>query len=473
VDGLRKEFAGKAEVLYAQGSAYLSQLPVPVPRTVFHTADDGTVPGLRAEYFANTDFSGKPALTRIDPQIQFDWNSAAPAEGLPINAFAVRWTGTLTPPGPGNYTFHVPERDWNPAGGKETFRVYLDAKLMLDTALIEPATWTELGNKEPQTTFQARFEDTRAHAIRFEYIHESHLFRGGANFGWQPPVEVLRDEAVKVAQQADVLVAFVGLSPNLEGEEMPIRVPGFSGGDRTDIGLPRAQQDLLEAVAATGKPLVVVLMNGSALAVNWAEQHAAAILEAWYPGEEGGTAIAETLAGANNPGGRLPVTFYASLDQLPPFDDYSMQKRTYRYFGGKPLYAFGYGLSYASFVYSNLRLSSEKLQAGQPLTVEADVRNTAGITADEVAELYLEYPPSPGAPLRALKGFERIHLAPGETRHVAFKLNPRDLSQVTEKGEHRIMPGSYTVFVGASQPTEGAQGLEAKLQITGEVKLPR
>ena len=157
---------------------------------------------------------------------------------------------------------------------------------------------------------------------------------------------------------------------------MPIRVPGFSGGDRTDIGLPRAQQDLLEALAATGKPLVVVLMNGSALAVNWAEQHAAAILEAWYPGEEGGTAIAETLAGANNPGGRLPVTFYASLDQLPPFDDYSMQKRTYRYFSGKPLYAFGYGLSYASFVYSNLRLSSEKLQAGQPLTVEADVRNT-------------------------------------------------------------------------------------------------
>ena len=300
-----------------------------------------------------------------------------------------------------------------------------------------------------------------------------HLFRGGATLSWQPPVDVLRDEAVKVAQQADIVVAFVGLSPNLEGEEMPIRVPGFSGGDRTDIGLPRAQQDLLEALAATGKRLVVVLMNGSALAVNWAEQHAAAILEAWYPGEEGGTAIAETLAGANNPGGRLPLTFYASLDQLPPFDDYSMQKRTYRYFGGKPLYAFGYGLSYASFAYSNLRLSSEKLQAGQPLTVEADVRNTAGISADEVAELYLEYPSSPGAPLRALKGFERVHLAPGETRHVAFKLNPRDLSQVTEKGEHRIMPGSYTVFVGGSQPTEGAQGLEAKLQITGEVKLPR
>jgi beta-glucosidase len=375
---------------------------------------------------------------------------------VPIKAFAVRWTGTLTPPGPGNYTFSVPKPEWHPDGGKEAYRIYLDAKLVLDTTLPVPTTWVEQEKKEPHTTFQAHFEDTKAHAFRLEYVHASPLFGGGATLSWQPPVDVLRDEAVKAARQADMVVAFVGLSPNLEGEEMPIRVPGFSGGDRTDIGLPRAQQDLLEALAATGKPLVVVLMNGSALAVNWAEQHAA-----------------ETLAGANNPGGRLPVTFYASLDQLPPFDDYSMQKRTYRYFGGKPLYAFGYGLSYASFVYSNLRLSSEKLQAGQPLTVEADVRNTAGISADEVAELYLECPPSPGAPLRALKGFERVHLAPGETRHVAFKLNPRDLSQVTEKGEHRIMPGSYTVFVGGSQPTEGAHGLEAKLQITGEVKLPR
>jgi beta-glucosidase len=250
-------------------------------------------------------------------------------------------------------------------------------------------------------------------------------------------------------------------------------MPGFVGGDRTKIVLPAAQQELLEALAATGRPLVVVLMNGSALAVNWAEQHAAAILEAWYPGEEGGTAIAETLSGTNNPAGRLPVTFYASLEQLPPFDDYSMQKRTYRYFGGKPLYAFGYGLSFASFAYSNLRLSAEKLEAGQPLTVEADVRNAAGITGDEVAELYLEYPQSPSAPLRALKSFERLHLAPGETRHVVFKLNPRELSQVTEKGEHRIMPGSYTVFVGGSQPTEGALGVKTTLQITGDVTLPR
>jgi beta-glucosidase len=472
LDGIEKLFDGKAKVLYSQGSPYLEGFPIPVPRTAFHTAEGANTQGLKAEYFPNMELSGKPLLTRIDPQIQFDWNAAAPAKGVPIKAFAVRWTGTLTPPRPGAYTFSVPKPGWHPRGGRDAYRIYLDGKLVLDTTLLVPTTWG-LPEEKLQTTFQADFENTKPHALRLEYVHDSPLFGAGATLSWQPPLEALRDEALKAAQQADVVVAFVGLSPHLEGEELRIDMPGFVGGDRTKIVLPAAQQELLEALAATGKPLVVVLMNGSALAVNWAEQHAAAILEAWYPGEEGGTAIAETLAGANNPGGRLPVTFYASLEQLPPFEDYSMQSRTYRYFQGTPLYAFGYGLSYASFVYSNLRLSSEKLQAGQPLTVEADVRNTAGISADEVAELYLEYPQSPGAPRRALKGFERVHLAPGETRHVAFKLNPRDLSQVTEKGEHRIMPGSYTVFVGGSQPTEGTHGLEAKLQITGEVKLPR
>jgi len=473
LDGVRRAFESKAKVLYSQGSPYLEELPIPVPRTVFHEAGDASKQGLKAEYFSNTNFSGQPALARLDPQIQFDWNSAAPVKGVPRNAFAVRWTGTLTPPGPGDYVFSVPKPGWHPAGGKTTFRVYLDSKLVLDTVLPVHATFLEEGKKEPPTTFSAHFEDTKAHAFRLEYVHESPLFGGGATFSWQPPIDVLRDEAIKVARQADVVVAFVGLSPNLEGEEMPIHVPGFSGGDRTDIGLPRPQENLLEALAATGKPLVVVLLNGSALAVNWAAEHASAILEAWYPGEEGGTAIAETLAGDNNPGGRLPVTYYASLEQIPSFDDYSMRGRTYRYFNGKPLYAFGYGLSYASFDYSNLRLSAENLQAGEPLSVETEVRNTAGISGDEVVELYLTYPQSPGAPLRALKSFERVLLAPGEARHVTFKLSPRDLGQVTDEGEHRIIPGSYTVFVGGSQPTQGAPGLEAKFQITGEMELPR
>ncbi len=465
VDGMRKEFAGKAEVLYAQGSPYVTELPVPVPSTVFHTAGAGSKPGLKAEYFAQVDFSGKPALTRTDPQIQFDWNAASPAPGIPMKAFAVRWSGTLTPPGPGDYTFGIDRPGCYPCEDHETFRVYLDNKLMSSGA--------QENGRLQVPSFQMHFTDAKPHDFRMEYTHRAPLFAAGVTLVWHPPADVLREEAVKAAQQADVVVAFVGLSPDLEGEEMPIHVEGFDGGDRTDIGLPRVQRDLLEALAATGKPLVVVLLNGSALAVDWAEQHAAAILEAWYPGEEGGTAVAQTLGGANNPAGRLPVTFYASLDQLPPFEDYSMKNRTYRYFQGKPLYGFGYGLSYATFDYSNVRLSSANLEAGQPLTVEADVRNAGKIAGDEVAELYLQVPPSASAPIRALKGFKRVHILPGETKHIAFTLDPRDLSQVTEKGEHTILPGSYIVFVGGSQPTEGARGVEAKFQITGEKKLPR
>ncbi len=182
---------------------------------------------------------------------------------------------------------------------------------------------------------------------------------------WVPKPGLLEKDAVAAAQQADVVLAFVGLSPELEGEEMPIHIEGFSGGDRTDIKLPAAQQHLLEAVAATGKPLVVVLMNGSALAVQWAQQHANAVLEAWYPGEAGAAAIAETLSGKNNPAGRLPVTFYASVDQLPAFTDYSMANRTYRYFKGTPLYGFGYGLSYTTFAYSKYSSVHQHPQSGR------------------------------------------------------------------------------------------------------------
>jgi len=214
-----------------------------------------------------------------------------------------------------------------------------------------------------------------------------------------------------------LVVAFVGLSPQLEGEEMPVELQGFEGGDRTDIRLPKTQRDLLEALQTTGKPLVVVMTSGSALAVPDAERYAKAILHAWYPGEEGGTAIAETLAGDNNPAGRLPLTFYESLDQLPPFVDYSMANRTYRYFKGKPLYGFGYGLSYSKFEYSNLKLPNQPVRAGDPVTVEVDVKNLSQRAGDEVVELYLTQPKSALTPIRTLGGFKRVRIEPGQTAH--------------------------------------------------------
>jgi beta-glucosidase len=215
-----------------------------------------------------------------------------------------------------------------------------------------------------------------------------------------------------------------------------------------------------------------VLMNGSALAVNWAAKNANAILEAWYPGEEGGTAIAETLSGLNNPAGRLPVTFYRGIEQLPLFEDYSMKNRTYRYFSGDPLYPFGYGLSYAHYAYANLKLSKTSLGAGDPLAVEMDVTNQSQRAGDEVVELYLNFPPTDGAPIRALRGFERVHLPAGTTRHVHLELSSRDLSLVNESGDRVIVPGDYGLTVGGGQPGTGASSLQATFTIQGQQTLP-
>jgi len=253
---------------------------------------------------------------------------------------------------------------------------------------------------------------------------------------------------------------------------MKVDVPGFKGGDRTSLNLPQEEEDLLRAVASAGKPLVVVLMNGSALSVNWASEHANAILEAWYSGEEGGTAIAETLAGINNPAGRLPVTFYKGVEQLPPFEDYAMANRTYRYFNGQPLYPFGYGLSYSQFSYSNLKLSAASLRAGDPLTVEVDINNASEKAGDEVVELYLGFPKFAGAPSRALRGFSRVHLAAGESKHVKLNLDARDLSYVSESGDRLVSAGDYILTVGGGQPGTSTPHVQSHLSIHGEQRLP-
>jgi beta-glucosidase len=253
---------------------------------------------------------------------------------------------------------------------------------------------------------------------------------------------------------------------------MQVSEPGFKGGDRTSLDLPKPEEDLLEAVAATGKPVVLVLTNGSALAVNWAKEHANAIVETWYPGEEGGTAVAETLSGRNNPAGRLPVTFYSGVDQLPPFEDYSMKGRTYRYFKGRPLYPFGYGLSYTTFSYSNLTLPASPVAAGKPATAEVTVTNTGSRAGDEVAQLYLSFPKVAGAPIRALRGFQRVHLDPGQSQTVRFELKARDMSMVSEAGEPIIPEGKYSVSVGGGQPNTGAPAVAGTFEVQGSAVLP-
>ena len=455
LDGIAKEFAS-ADVLYAQGAPYVESVALPVPRTALK---------VKGEYFANSNFSGPPALTRDDPAINFDWNAASPASGVPATAFSVRWTGTLSVPAPGDYAFSVDIGDCYPCNDRETYKVSFDGKVVANEDSGVPKE--SRGRRSPD--FMLHFTDTQPHAIQLEYGHQSPLFGAGISLRWKPPVAPLREQAVAAAKQADAVIAFVGLTSELEGEEMPVHVPGFAGGDRTEIELPAVQKELLESLAATGKPLVVVLLNGSALAVSWAQEHAAAILEAWYPGEEGGTAIAETLSGKNNPAGRLPVTFYASTDQLPPFDDYSMQNRTYRYFKGKPLYGFGYGLSYTHFSYSDLKLAEGNVKAGEPLHAQVTVKNDGEVGGDEVAELYLARPAAQGNPV--LRGMERVHLAPGASQTVSFTLTPRDLSTVDQQGKRAVQPGEYSVMIGGAQPS-AAEHVTGNFAVTGSEVMP-
>jgi beta-glucosidase len=460
--GIEKRFSA-ARVKYAQGATLVEGFPMPIEHTALHPAG-GKGDGLTGEYFKTPDLSGRPVLTRTDRNINFNWDKVTPVPGLQRNNYSVRWTGTFTPPAPGDYKLGVRVNYCYACENAEGFRLYLDGKLIVQSGN------QKTGERGGGTESSLHFDNTRPHQIRLEYLHGSGT--AGIDLTWQAPADALRNQAVEAAKSSDVVIAFVGLSPSLEGEEMPVKLEGFSGGDRTAIDLPATQQDLLQALAATGKPLIVVLQNGSALAVNWAAQHANAILEAWYPGEEGGTAIAETLAGDNNPGGRLPLTFYSSLNELPPFTDYAMKNRTYRFFTGKPLYGFGYGLSYTTFAYSNIKAPSE-VKAGGPVTIEADVKNTGSRAGDDVAELYLTQPSGFETPIRELAGFERLHLDPGATGHVGFKIDPRSLGQVDAQGNRVILPGEYTVTVGSTQAGESEDVQTVKFQITGQAQLPK
>ena len=447
--GMKKKF-GESNIVYAPGSLLGQTSAVPVPAELFRAPDGSR--GVSAEYFSNPNLSGTPLFTEKESNLEYDFTAPHRAE-LRSN-FSVRWTGVLTPNTSAEYRLGVSARDG--------VRLFLDGSLLIDD-------W----NHHPGRTITAPVHLDAGHSYKLIIEHSQSRDDSSVHVVWTPPD--LLTPAIQAAKSADVVVAFVGISPQLEGEEMvDVSAPGFFGGDRVDIDLPRPQQDMLEAVAATGKPLIVVLLNGSALAVNWSQQHAAAVLDAWYPGEEGGTAIADVLAGDYNPAGRLPLTFYKSIAQLPPFGSYSMAGRTYRYFRGEPLYQFGDGFSYSRFEYGNLALNSEALQAGQPLEVKVTVRNSSQIAGDEVVELYLDRQfTSPAMPFRTLQGFRRIHLNGGESKDVTFSLDSRQLAFVDEEGRLVEFPGSYTISVGGQQPrsarsVEDHEVLQTPLTITGQ-----
>ncbi|MBB5709920.1 glycoside hydrolase family 3 C-terminal domain-containing protein [Sphingomonas xinjiangensis] len=458
LDGIRRQF-GAGNVRFAQGSVLADGAPVVMPETAF-TADGK--PGLKAEYFASPTVTGTPAHVRQDRRIDFNYTRAAPIEGLDPKGFAVRWSGDIVPPGAGRYTLAIDiPACWKDCTTHDSVRLWIDGK---------PLHAGLLGKARVEIPFTS---DGRRHAFRMELDHAGE--DEGLRLLWLPPAEPLLAQAVSAAKDADVVVAVLGLSPDLEGEALQVTVPGFAGGDRTDIALPFAQQRLLQAVRDTGKPVVLVLTNGSAVAVDPAM--ADAILTAWYPGESGGTAIAETLAGLNNPSGRLPVTFYKSTSDLPAFVDYGMKERTYRFFTGTPLWGFGHGLSYTSFTYD--ALTAKAGGTTTPVDVSVRVRNSGARAGEEVVQAYVVPPAVKGSTMttpvlqRELAGFRRVDLKPGKASTLRFTLDPRSISTVARDGTRRVMPGAYRLWVGGGQPGT-APGQWADFTLTGEAQeLPK
>jgi beta-glucosidase len=454
LEGLKAEFP-QAQITFVPGTQFLRADGDPVPQSVLTTPEGKQ--GLTVTFSTGGSFMSKGTILATKQVSTVDIKTEdVPQEAANKSPLTVTWEGFVTAPATGEYSFGVRAKG-NSAmvmvDGKPLAMEYLDPEHLAAKA---GHVQLEQGKK---ASIRVRYELNEKGPV------EAHLF--WAKYDTKPSAE-----AIAAAKNADVVVAVLGITSDLEGEEMPVSEEGFKGGDRISIDLPKPEEALLEAVAATGKPVVLVLANGSALAVNWASEHVNAILDSWYAGEEGGAAIAETLSGKNNPAGRLPVTFYTGIEQLPAFEDYAMQNRTYRYFSGKPLYPFGYGLSYTTFAYSDLALPKAALNAGDQLTAEVTVTNTGKRAGDEVAQLYLNFPKVAGAPLRALRGFQRVHLNPGESRKVRFELKDRDLSMVSEAGEPVIAEGEYSVSIGGGQPGTVAPTATGKFKVTGTKTLP-
>jgi len=459
--GIRRKVSPATRVMYAPGCDVAENTPslTTIPASALFTTSTLETNGLRGEYFDNYSFTAPARISRVDSTIGFNWWEGSPAGPVQADSFSVRWTGVLAPPVSGRYAL----------GARAIGRCRI---VLNDSVIIEVNDRHVVLTQWKYVILQARtprmivveFQDRRADAV--------------VELVWQVPDALQKEKAMAAAREADATIMMLGLSPRLEGEEMPVQVPGFHGGDRVDIGLPSAQEELLKEVVAVGKPVVLVLLNGSALSIAWAAEHVPAVVEAWYPGQAAGPAIADVVFGDWNPSGRLPVTFYGSVDQLPPFSEYSMRGRTYRYFEGDPLFPFGHGLSYTTFTYKNLRVA-RTIATGRDVEVSVDIQNTGKYGGDEVAQVYISnVGASVPVPIRSLAGFHVVHLKSGETKTVRFTVTPRQLSVIDKDMKRSVGPGEFTVSVGGKQPGMKGWGdakttgvVSGRFRLTGETKL--
>jgi beta-glucosidase len=429
---IKAKLGKQTEVYYDQGISYTSES---YTRNI-DLGEMGTIgnqKGFKAEYWQNGTLSGQPAVTRQETDINYIWRDGTFVVGqVSQKNFSARWSTNFTATSDEEITFEL--------AGNKPYKLIIDKE--------ERTLSGEPDGFGPKTyTFKAK--KGQAHQLVIEYRQTE----GRATFNFKSGVAVKADvnTIANSVKDADAIIYIGGISPQLEGEEMRVNQKGFNGGDRTSIDLPKVQTDLLKALQATGKPVIFVMMTGSAIAIPWEADHIPAIVNAWYGGQSAGTALADVLFGDYNPGGRLPVTFYRSNKDLPPFEDYTMKNRTYRYFTGKPLYAFGHGLSYSKFTYSALQVPAS-IANGKSMTVKVKVSNISKLDGEEVTQLYLTHNGlKTRVPLRALKGFQRTFIKAGTTKDLSFVIKPEDLMIITADGEQKFMSGKVTISAGGSQ----------------------
>ncbi|MEO8405538.1 MAG: glycoside hydrolase family 3 C-terminal domain-containing protein [Chitinophagaceae bacterium] len=435
VEGIKAKLGKDVVVQYERGTAYVND-------TIFQYNDISNQlswegkKGFSASYFSNKDLSGEPVLTRIEEKIDNDWQEGelVADKFKAYNNFSVRWSSDFTATSDGNITFEVE--------GDDGYRLTIDGKDALNA-------WTR--NRGGARLYTLATQKDKTYRLVLEYFQND-----GKAIAKLKTGQFIRSDFNALADRvkdADAIVFIGGISPQLEGEEMRVNQPGFDGGDRTSILLPAVQTELMKKLQSTGKPVVFVMMTGSAIAIPWEAEHIPAIMNAWYGGQAAGAAIADVLFGDYNPAGRLPVTFYKSDADLPSFQDYSMNNRTYRYFKGQPLYGFGYGLSYTRFKYDKLQVPAMTKQ-GKNITVSVRVTNSGSKDGEEVAELYIMHHNEIKAPLKALKGFQRVFLKAGESKMLQFTLSLQDLSVPDEHGLAKETPGKIMISVGGSQPDQ-------------------
>jgi beta-glucosidase len=451
--GINNKLSPATKIIYAEGSDLADGIHnlTPIPSRYLTTPEG--VQGAYGEYFSNRDMNGDPVFTRIDDNVDFYWEFISPRYDMPDNNFGIRWTTYLTPPVTGTYAIG--------SRGSSGYDILLDGKKLISSM-----------NEYEALHIEATAELEAGKKYKIEVLYKNFAGDAAIKLLWATPRPKLIEQAVSAAKESDAVILVLGLSQRLEGEEMAIKIDGFVGGDRTSLNLPASQEKLLDEVVATGKPVVVVLMSGGALSINSAQDKAAAILLAGYGGQQGGNAVADIIFGDYNPAGRLPVTYYKSIDQIPAFENYDMTGKTYRFFSKEPLYPFGYGLSYTTFKYSELSIP-ETMAAGDQVNIKVKVTNTGKVAGDEVVELYLtdEKATTP-RPIRQLEGFTRISLKAGESKVVEFKLEPRQFSMINNKEKRVIEPGYFTISVGGKQPGfKGYLDPQFTQVLTGRIKL--